>query len=299
MTAPSSEQPTAPEFGSTERRDEAKASTTATVVTEPPSPSWRGRLDRRSGSHGRVAEPKPPLPGANVARVALAAGLAALCVLTVGGAVLMLLLWQQQRASGVLSSQLERTWELFDLLRVVERFVALGLVPVAAIWAAFAAINVRRATGRRRSPIFAAGSVVVGVAGAWYIGHRVVDTSTDWLGQGAGFVLQAIALAVPLLALERIAVIAEARHGPLRATYLIAVVLLAHLQFLGGLSTVDQSSGPDEWGLVGAYLVICALLQILGSLSANEAARAIEDGTRHRYELRSRFGESVMMQAMR
>jgi hypothetical protein len=45
--------------------------------------------------------------------------------------------------------------------------------------------------------------------------------------------------------------------------------------------------------------VIGALLQVLGSLSANEAARAIEDGTEHRFRLRQRFGESLLAQAER
>ena len=92
---------------------------------------------------------------------------------------------------------------------------------------------------------------------------------------------------------------AEARHGPLRATYLISVAYLAHLEFLAGLSTTDQSTDSTEWGRLGAYLVISALLQVLGSLSANESARAIEDGTRHRYGLRHRFGESLLAQAAR
>jgi hypothetical protein len=38
---------------------------------------------------------------------------------------------------------------------------------------------------------------------------------------------------------------------------------------------------------------------VLGALSANEAARSIEEGTTHRYELRHRFGESLLAQAAR
>jgi hypothetical protein len=38
---------------------------------------------------------------------------------------------------------------------------------------------------------------------------------------------------------------------------------------------------------------------VLGTLSANEAARAIEEGTEHRYQLRHRFGESLLAQAVR
>jgi hypothetical protein len=76
-------------------------------------------------------------------------------------------------------------------------------------------------------------------------------------------------------------------------------VYLAQMQFLGGVSTVEQTADPTEWGRLGAYLVIGALLQVLGSLAANEAARAIEDGTGHRFRLRQRFGESLLAQAER
>jgi hypothetical protein len=41
------------------------------------------------------------------------------------------------------------------------------------------------------------------------------------------------------------------------------------------------------------------LIQVLGTLAANEAARAIEDATEHRYQLRHRFGEALLEQARR
>ncbi len=298
----------APRFGSTARRDEAASTVTQTTITpapgaeltddtDEPKRSIRDRFRREGIAHGRLGTAQQPYPCANVLRVVMSSLLSVLCLLTVGGAILLLLLWQQQRASGVLSSQLDRTWDLFDLLRTIERWVAFAVVPVAVAWVALAAVNVRRATGRRRDPFFAGGSLAVGIAGAWFIGDQIVGPVDDWLGQAAGFVLQAIFLAIPLLALERIAGVAEARHGPLRATYVMSVVFLAHLQFLAALSTTDQTAGSDEWGRLGAYLVICALLEVLGSLSATEAARAIEDGTQHRYELRHRFGESLLAQA--
>lgn len=225
--------------------------------------------------------------------------LAALAVVTVGGAILVLLLWQQERDAGVLSTQLDRTWDLFDTFRQVERWVAFGVVPVAMGWIALATLNVRRATGHRRNPIAAALSLPFGVAGIWLTGDQVIGRSDDWLGESAGFVLQAVFLAVPWLALERVAVSAEARRGALRSTYAIAAVYLAEMQFLGGVSTIDQNAAPTEWGRLGAYLVIGALLLVLGALSANEAARAIEDGTEHRFRLRQRFGESLLHHAER
>ena len=77
-------------------------------------------------------------------------------VLTVGGAILLLLLWQQSRDTGVLTSQLDRTWDLLGVLQDVERWVAYAVVPVAMAWIALAAINAGRATGNHRNPIVAA-----------------------------------------------------------------------------------------------------------------------------------------------
>ncbi len=294
--------------GSTQRREAARATITKTTITPAPGHEpvsapevektpWRERL--RSPHHGELLATQEPYPGTNVIRFVMASLLSVLCLLTVGGAILMLLLWQQERASGVLTSQLERTWDLFDLLRQIERYVAFVTIPVAVAWIALAVTNVRRGTGQRRNPVVAALSLVVGVAGVWVIGDQIVGQADDWLGQLAGYVLQLVFLAVPLLALERVATSAEARHRPLRAAFLISAVFLAHMQFLAGLSTVDQTIGSDEWGRVGAYLIIAALMQVLGALAVNEAARAIEDGLDNRYRLRARFGESLLSQAAR
>lgn len=298
----------APGIGSTARQDEARASVTRTTITPAPGAtatagdaatrSWRGRGDRRS-VHGELSAARPPYEGTNVLRIVMTLLLAVLCLLTIGGAILMLLLWQQDRDAGVLSSQLDRTWDLFDTLRDIERWVAFAVVPVATAWIVLATTNVRRATGQRRNALIAGASLLVGLAGAWAIGDRIVAESDGWLGQAAGFVLQAVFLAIPWLALERVAVSAEARRGALRSTFVIGAVYLAQMQFLAGVSTVDETADSTEWGRLGAYLVIGALLQVLGSLSANEAARAIEDGTEHRFRLRQRFGESLLAQAER
>ena len=232
-------------------------------------------------------------------RLAMAVMLTGLCLLTVGGAILVLLLWQQDRESGVLTSQLNRTWDLFDALREIERWLAFAVLPVATAWIAIAAINVRRATGIRRNPLVYAASLPIGCLGAWIVGREIVAEADDWVGEVSGYVLQCVFLAIPFLALLRLAHAAEARNRPIRATFIVAVAYLAQLQFLGGLSTVDQTSPADQWGELGAYLIIGALIQVLGALSANEAARAIEEGTMHRYELRNRFGESLLAQAAR
>jgi len=307
MTTPQLE----PHDSSTPRRAEARATITKTTITPAPGnepvPETRDkrgifdRIGKRGSTDGEkeLASPEEPFAEGGKLRVVLAFMLSGLALLTIGGAVLVLLLWQQERASGVLTTQLARTWELFDALRIVERWLAVAVLPVATAWIAVAAINVRRATGIRRNPVIAAGSLPFGVIGAWYIGGELVADADDWVGQASGFVLQAVFLAVPLLALLRLAQAADARNRPLRVTYVVSLVYLAQLQFLGGLSNTDQSSPAAEWGRVGAYLIIGGLIQVLGALSANEAARSIEEGTENRFQLRNRFGEALLAQAAR
>lgn len=292
---------------STPGKEQARSTITRTTITPAPGvdasetavdatkkPSFRERL--KSSGHGELASAEAPIEGCSVLRFIMATLLTVLCLLTVGGAILLLLLWQQDRSSGVLTSQIDRTWDLFDLLRQIERWVAFLLVPIATAWIALATVNVRRATGQRRNPVTTAASLPIGLLGVWLIGSQIIAETDDWIGKVSGLVLQAVFLAIPLLALERVTESSEGRRRPIRASYLIGVAFLAHLQFLGGLSTIDQTSGSDEWGRLGAYLVIAALLQVLGALSVNEAARSIEDGTDNRYKLRQRFGESLLAQ---
>ena len=296
---------------STPRRAEARSTITKTTITPAPGtepvaeqadqPGFAERFRSRKQRDGEneLDAPRQPFDAGTKLRLALAAMLSALALLTIGGAVLVLLLWQQERSSGVLTTQLERTWELFDALRVIERWLAFAALLMATAWVAIATINVRRATGIRRNPVVAAGSLPVGVIGAWLVGRDLVADADDWVGQTSGFVLQAVFLAVPLLALLRVAQAADARNRPLRVTYVVSLAYLAQLQFLGGLSNIDQTSPSDEWGRLGAYLIIGGLIQVLGALSANEAARSIEEGTENRYQLRNRFGEALLQQAAR
>ena len=303
----SSGAPGSPVGTSTQRVEEARHTVTRTKVTPGPGNELRqggdapvkGSLaDRlKPAQHGELMPARPPYEGSNVLRIGMTSIVFALCLLTIGGAILVLLLWQQNRASGVLSSQVDRTWELFDMLRVIERWLAFAAIPVATGWIGLATVNATRATGKRRSAIAAAASLPVAVFGVWLIGSQMVLGSDDWVRQAAGFVLQTVFLAIPLLALERVADVAEARRRPLRITFVIAVVFLAELQFLGAMSTVDQATEPDQWGKLGALLVIDGLTQVLGALSVNEAARAIEEGSEHRFHLRQRFGESLLAEA--
>jgi hypothetical protein len=282
----------------TQRVAEARTTITQVPVRSHGESRWTRTVDRVRGvQRGDRAPAKEPIPGISQLRLVMSLLLSALCLLTVGGAILLLLLWRQSRDSGLLTTQLDRTWELLDAMQEIERWLAFSVVPVATAWIAMAAVNVGRATGQRRNAVVAALSLPIAIAGAWFVGREMVAGSDDAVTRGAGWALQFAILALPVIFLERIATTAEARHRPLRATYLIAGAYLAQLQFLGGLSTIDPADTQDDWGRTGAYLLIGALLQVLGSLSANEAARAIEEGTQHRYQLRSRFSESLLSQA--
>ena len=274
----------------------------SSVTSEPVGPDsdsrWSRLVSRAKGDPvGDKPPAREPYQAIHALRVTLTLVLAVLCLLTVGGAVLLLLLWQQSRDTGVLTSQLDRTWDLLDLLQDIERYVAFAAVPIAMVWIALAAINVGRGTGNRRNPVIAAASLPVGLAGAWLVGREVIGGSDDAITQASGYVLQITLLTIPLLFLERIAIAADSRRRPLRVTYLIGAAYLAQMQFLGALSTIERETTDGDWGTLGAYLLIAGLLQVIGTLSANEACRSIEDATQHRYQLRSRFSESLLARA--
>jgi hypothetical protein len=240
---------------------------------------------------------KPPIPGTRQLRLALSGILFLMSLATLGGAVVVLLLWQQYRDSGVLTTQIDRAWDLVENLRVVERALAFGVVPVALAWIVLATLNARRATGHRRNPAVPAIALVVGVVGIWMIGAEIVAVAESWIERSVGYLLQAVGVVLPLLALERVAEAAEARRRPMHVTALLAIAAVVVLQERGGLSTLVPTDDSDAWGMIGVDLVILALIQALGALGANETARAIEEGAQHRYQLRSRFSESVLAQA--
>ena len=276
-----------------------------TTITPAPGTLTEEPKPRRTIRQRRVTPPsgpafttaRAPWPGARLLRLGTSGLLFLLSLITAAGAVLILLLWQQHRASGVLTTQVDRAWELFDDLRTIERYVAFATIALATGWVAMATVNTRRATSQRRNPVVAAGALLTAIAGIWVVGAELVAPADDWVGRAVGIAFQSVFVALALLALERVAEAAEARRRPLRATAVIAIVYLVHLQCLGGVSNIERTDDPGEWGMLGAYLVIGALILALGALAANEAARAIEEGTQHRYELRSRFGESLLAQA--
>jgi diacylglycerol kinase family enzyme len=119
----------------------------------------------------------------------------------------------------------------------------------------------------------------------------------DWVGATAGIALQAVLIAISLATMERLADAAAARHRPFRVAFAMTLGYLVVLQTAGSLATIDRTTEIDGWGRAGALVLIAALIQILAVLAFTEAGRALEEGTQHRYELRHRFGESVLLQA--
>jgi hypothetical protein len=230
-------------------------------------------------------------------RLAVSLLLGVLAVFTLGGGLLILLLWQEERASGVLTSQIDRAWDLFGNLQRMEVVVAYAVVPLATAWAALATLNVRRATARRCNPVIAALSIPAAVAGVWAIGAGIVAPADDWATAIGGLLLQALVIAVPVIVLERVATAAEGPRRPLRMTWLAAVTYLALLEGLGALSTIVPTDDPDQWARLASYLIMAALVQIFGAIAVNESFRSIEVASAHRFTLRKAFGESVLLQS--
>ncbi len=267
---------------------------------KPPKKSLRERvLPHVRHENTDLIPARPPISGSRFLRFAVSFLLGALAMFTLGAGLLILLLWQENRESGVLSNQIERAWDLFDTLRRTESIVALAVVPLATAWAALATLNVRRATARRCNPVIAALSIPAAVAGVWALAASVVAPADDWATATGGLLLQALVMAVPVFVLERVASAAEGPRRPLRMSYLAAVAYLAVVQGLGALSTIVPTSDPDEWARLASYLIIAALVQVLGAIAVNEAFRSIEGASEHRFALRKAFGENVLLQAAR
>jgi hypothetical protein len=261
----------------------------------------RASLRERLAGRLTNAAAKPPLAVVGQVRLVLSVLLAGLCILTAGGALLFLMAWRQQQTSGELvGSQADRLWEVWEVLASVERVVAMTALPVAVVWIAVAAINVRRATGRRRNPVVAAAALLISAGGAWFAGREVVATALDeddWVRVTGGIALQAVLIAVSLVAIERLVGAAAARHRPFRGAFAMTIGYLVVLQLAGSLATIDRTTEIESWGRTGALVLIAALFQILAALAFTEGARALEEGTANRYELRHRFGESVLLQS--
>lgn len=220
------------------------------------------------------------LPGAELLRLVIVTLVAGLALLSVVGAVVTTMLWVDSRDIGLLESERERTWDTLDALRAASAGVTIALLVAASAWSFVIVLNVRAASGRRRNPIIAAVAWPVAAGAVWWVADRViVDGSVGRVV--AGFAAQAAVLVVPFLVLERSADAIEARRTPLRIVYVLTVVLLVHVQGLGGLSRLPDTVTTTDVGRLAGYLAIGALILLCTTLAVTEACRSLWTACRY------------------
>ena len=148
--------------------------------------------------HGYINQ----LPGTHVLGVAITAVLAGLSLLSLIGAVVVFLFWQETQDGVLLPAQSDRAWDVVSLLHTFERNVALGLLALAMIWSFLAITNIRLASMRRRNPIFAAVAWTIAAVGVSITGAGLVADGS--VGEVIlGFAIQAFFLAIPVFLLYR------------------------------------------------------------------------------------------------
>lgn len=253
--------------------------------------------DRRQGlavlTGSDRAAPRPRLgddasevhlvPGVDVLRVALVTMLAGQALLSIVGATVMLMFWMESEDGNLTPGQRTRAWDALDVLHEASRLVGLAIVALATLWTFVAVLNARRASGRRRNPLVAALAWPAAAVGIWAIADRfVVDQSNSRIV--VGFVLQALVLFVPFRLLERSVDTVGARRTPLRITYAFFVVLLVHIQGLGGLSTIEETMATDRFGHLAGYLALGALVQLMSTMAVTDGCRSLSDATEHEAE---------------
>lgn len=216
------------------------------------------------------------IPAARIVGVVITAGLAGLSLINVVGALVTFLFWQEMRDGAILATENERAWDILALLQDVERPVAFVVVVVVSLWTFVAVSNVRMASARRRNPILAALMWPATAAAIWFVADRLVDEG-DAVRVIAGFAAQAFVLYLPFALLQRSAKSVGARRNPILLTYAVGVLLLVHIQGLGGLSTLSETSEPTQVARLVGYLAIGALLQLVAAFSAAESTRSIGD----------------------
>jgi hypothetical protein len=220
------------------------------------------------------------LPGAELLRLVVVTLLAGLALLSVVGAAVTGMLWMESRESGVVPSDRERVWDALEALRTASTGVTAGLIAAVTIWTFVTVLNVRITSGQRRNPLIAALCWPAAAAGVWWIADRmVVDGSIGRVM--LGFAAQAAVLAVPFLVLEHSAAAIGAHRTPLRIVYALTVLMLVHVQGLGGLSRLPDSVTATDIGRLTGYLAIGALIQLCSTLSVTEGCQALSRACRH------------------
>lgn len=250
-------------------------------------------LVSRPASRRRVAPSQPIslLPGAEALQLVIVTLVAGLALLSLVGAIVTGLLWMETRDVGVIPAERQRAWEALDALRAASTGVGAALLATAVVWMLVTVVNVRRISGRQFTPVVAVLCLPLATFAVWRIADRmIVDASIGRVI--AGFAAQAAVLAVPLVVLERYAEAIGARRTPLRIVYVLAVVLLVHVQGLGGLLRLPESVTSTEIGRLAGYLAIGALIQLCSTLAVTDACRAISQTCRHEADHHNMLVES-------
>lgn len=246
-----------------------------------PSPT-RARKSARAAGGRRVAASKriELLPGVGLLRLVMVTLVAGLALLSLVGAIITGLLWMDSRDTGVLPAERQQTWDSLDALRAASVGVIVALLVAVVAWTFLTVINVRRTSGRRFNPLFGAACWPAAAVAVWWIADRMI------VGASVGSVVlglaaQAAVLALPFLVLERIADAVGARRSPIRIVYVLGVVLLVHVQGLGGLMRLPDSATTTDIGRLAGYLAIGALIQLCSTLAVTEACHALSRTCRH------------------
>jgi len=221
------------------------------------------------------------LPGADTLRLAMVTFLAGAALLSLVGAGVVGLLWFDSRDTGVLPVQRQRALDALEALEVASRSVTIALIAAVSAWTFVTVLNIRMTTGRRRNPLIATLAWPAAAGAIWWIAdHIIADASVR--GVMLGFAAQAGVLAVPFLVLERSAEAIGARRTPLRIVYALCVLLLVHVEGLGGLSNLpDAVTTTTAVGRLAGYLAVGALIQLCSTLAVTEACRAMSLACRH------------------
>jgi hypothetical protein len=246
-----------------------------------PAPT-RVRKTARSAGGRRVAltDRIELLPGVGLLRLVMVTLVAGLALLSLVGAIITGMLWMDSRDTGVLPAERQQTWDSLDALRAASAGVIVALLVAVVVWTLLTVVNVRRTSGRRFNPLFAASCWPAAGVAVWWIADRmIVDASVGSVVLGLG--AQAAVLALPFLVLERIADAVGARRSPIRIVYVLGVVLLVHVQGLGGLMRLPDSATTTEIGRLAGYLAIGALIQLCSTLAVTDACQALSRTCRH------------------
>ena len=252
--------------------------TSAPKVTPAPKDVRKRTQARRAtaGLGGRI----DLLPGADLLRLTTVTLLAGAALLSMVGAIVTGMLWIDSRDFGVLPAERQRAWDALQALEAASRGVTIAMLAAVSAWTFVTVLNIRMTSGRRRNPLIAAMSWPAAAAAVWWIADNVISDAS--IGRVVlGFVAQAAALAVPFLVLERSADAIGARRTPLRIVYVLTVVLLVHVQGLGGLARLPESISTTEIGRLTGYLAIGALIQLCSTLAVTDACRGMSRACRH------------------